>query len=657
LYPEIIKAITTSDVQLLDSLNRMIHLGAMQQTSSFNIIQQEYIELTSFDSSNTGSALLAGFNSLFANCENHFLNISLREQVSSLQVILLSAKLDTIQKILKECMNTKAFDHDRYRRCIGHIQESYINTIIERIRIYNFQALLNTWKITEQNRQLLDTDNHLQPALNTALNNLYQAEQNLEIEEINIKLNQLELNYRNYRLELLKSFILNHIWNSPYFDQVNQLLRLNDFENDEEERNKSYHQLYPIINYKSIILQKLKHQVERMKDMLEKTEATINMFMNMEQNILCECVKLSSNSQDFILKYDHIQRLLKNWNWKNINLNAFLQNLRTLADMVTDVVDMEYERVNLSSNEEDNGSTILDMVEEWKIYQQRSSQQILLGSRVNTEQLKLQKEELKALEKDYQNVSGKFSLLVNSWLAHLRMIQKDSGNKYENILRELSNLIESISKISLSARIQHLEEQKQEWWALYSRIVNHLRQFEDFLAKLDQQQLKLLNNNQQSQKKEDMNQEENIIDLINVQSVDQIFSLEIQQEYDTACKEYQETNKYIIKKLNTMCIHIQSIMTGSSISGKEESDITKLEEVEEQPTTEDIKLTASTTTSESDTMIVSGKRNTYAMDVLKRVQERLEDERSVPEQVQAAIEQATNIDNLCSMYEGWCPFC
>jgi PI-3-kinase-related kinase SMG-1 len=57
------------------------------------------------------------------------------------------------------------------------------------------------------------------------------------------------------------------------------------------------------------------------------------------------------------------------------------------------------------------------------------------------------------------------------------------------------------------------------------------------------------------------------------------------------------------------------------------------------------------------------ERNTYAVNVWRRVKAKLEgrdvdpnQRMSVSEQVEFVIQEATNKDNLCVMYEGWTPW-
>ncbi|CAG8548131.1 1491_t:CDS:2 [Ambispora leptoticha] len=61
--------------------------------------------------------------------------------------------------------------------------------------------------------------------------------------------------------------------------------------------------------------------------------------------------------------------------------------------------------------------------------------------------------------------------------------------------------------------------------------------------------------------------------------------------------------------------------------------------------------------------VLAQVRNTYAINILRRVKSKLEGKdfdhvtkMSVEEQVDKIIKQATDIDNLCVMYEGWTPW-
>ncbi|KAF0699874.1 Aste57867_9584 [Aphanomyces stellatus] len=86
----------------------------------------------------------------------------------------------------------------------------------------------------------------------------------------------------------------------------------------------------------------------------------------------------------------------------------------------------------------------------------------------------------------------------------------------------------------------------------------------------------------------------------------------------------------------------------------------------ESPSVNDSESSSSSSEDESesdDEMAADFKkvqeRNTYGMHVLKRVKDKLDGEatkQSVEEQVHWLIGQATSVDNLCQMYEGWTPW-
>eukprot|EP01080_Neovahlkampfia_damariscottae_P002892 gene2892-4735_t len=214
--------------------------------------------------------------------------------------------------------------------------------------------------------------------------------------------------------------------------------------------------------------------------------------------------------------------------------------------------------------------------------------------------------EFKKLKQKKDEIESKMKIL-NDEIENLKMNFSTKGSNFTKIIFEYEEVL--LDKIKSKNETEEVLK--------YFDVLNELKSLIDSILKIT--------NNFKQLKEFDLfisNHLKNInqfFDALNNKNI---------QHFDL--KNIQSSIKHIENEINLIILKNDSI----------QQQVEEVEDIEEEEIEEEVKES-------------NDEARNYAIDVLKRVEKRLNSKYSIQNQVNQVIQESTNLDNLSMMYEGW----
>jgi len=700
LLPETQSAIQSGHTTVLHELESMIQLSTrwkqqQQQPHNRTSIMTQYQQQVSLDQSNPSSILLAAYDSLFVACEKQFRELSTVDSVA-LEQILFDSKLTTIGALLETIMeHSQQHSHrhdDRneelsmYQTCINAIQQGYVNVLIQQVSLRTLSSLLNTWN--DRFAESIASFSEQEQSLFGKLDTVILQQQEYDWEKIEVQWLHMHQSFIQHSLDSVHKELTKFVWSSCYYDQIPEVPECNDNNN-----NLVSTIISGLVQSKHHIMNQLQLQVNSLSVLVSQMSASVSSYMSIEYQILSMCISLSTSIG---LSQDQLTVLSNNWQEKKLVIESCILStmspVASFIELCRQVITMEqsiYRRASLTphshshttedksshpphheSSEEE--SQLIELIEGWRSVINQFS--LIQKQAYHDKNYRRAYDQLLVR---YKNISGTFQLLANKWLSEWRMFLGDIGRQYCELLTEIEQSMEGLDmtekKLPPSASSsfvnntvppsppqQQQQQEVQEYDKAGQQFVessskNTITSAVNSLQSTIHNQLKLLDQlghllNEQERKLQSLvsqrQQHQQPVIVIEDQPMDSqviqdLFSCKsfVMSSFETMIVSCAQAHKNIQAQMDQI---LQ--MVGNVTSDEEIYSLRSNESIEEQ-----LSVAVNNVYGESS--------NAYAMDVLLRVAQRLEDRRTISEQVEFVIAQATSIDNLSSMYEGWCAFC